>query len=106
MPSHRVGAHAQYHCALGRDLVVRIAETARLLVAAGRVVFRVKIEHDRSAAKLLQRHLAAAVDRRGEARRRVTLLEFHLLHAGGSVRQRLAKVNPAAKNLARRRSFP
>ena len=52
MPGRRVGAHAQHHRALGHDLVVRIAEAARLLVAARRVIFRIKIKHDRLAAKL------------------------------------------------------
>ncbi|SVB87095.1 uncharacterized protein METZ01_LOCUS239949 [marine metagenome] len=106
MPCRRVGAHAQHHRAPGGDLVVRVAKATRLPVAAGRVVFRVKIKHDRLAAKLAERHFAAAVGRRGEARRRGAFPEFHLLHAGGSVGPRLAKVNPPGKNLAARGSFP
>ena len=71
-----IGADPEHDSVLRGDRVVRIAKAARLLIAAGCVVFRVKVQHHRLTPKLVERNLAATVRGCGEVWRGVALVYF------------------------------
>src|ERR1043165_3388980 len=73
---HGIDADAENDRALFFELGVEIAERARLLGTAGRVILRIKIEHHGLALEVGQRNRPSAVGGCREGRSFVSFLEF------------------------------